>query len=90
MISAPAVRQVRITLGGGAQKTINLEPIDSERARLLGLGRFGYAAFSIPGVWCAERLESLGDEGNVLWDSGLDGYRCGSEGPAHFAPRAGA
>lgn len=86
MISAPAVRRIRITLPGGTQETIQLQPIDSERARLLGLGRFRYAAFAIPGVWCAERLESLGATGSVLWDSGLDGYRCGAEGPQHFAP----
>jgi hypothetical protein len=89
MISGPAVRQIRITLRGGAQKTIDLEPIDSPRARLLGLGRFRYAAFAIRGVWCAERLESLGAAGSVLWDSGLDSYRCGEGGPPEFAPRAG-
>ena len=89
MISAPAVRRVRITYGGGAQETIQLQPIDSGQARRLGLGRFRYAALAIHGVWCAERLESLDAAGRVLWDSGLDGYRCGAEGPPHFAPPAG-
>jgi hypothetical protein len=89
MISAPAVRGIRMTLPSGAQQTIRLQPIDSERARRLGLGRFRYAAFAVSGAWCAERLESLGAAGSVLWDSGVDGYSCGTEGPAHFASRAG-
>ena len=88
MISAPAVRRIRITFRGGAEETILMQPIDSEQARRLGLGRFRYAAFAIRGVWCAERLVSLGAAGGVLWDSGLDGYRCGAGGPPHFMPRA--
>jgi hypothetical protein len=90
MIAAPAVSRVRITLQGGAEKTIQMQPIDSEQARRLGLGRFRYAAFAIRGVWCAERLVSLGAAGSVLWDSGLDAYRCGAGGPPHFMPRAGS
>jgi hypothetical protein len=90
MISAPAVRRVRITLRGGAEETIQMQPIDSEQARRLGLGRFRYAAFAIRGVWCAERLVSLTEAGSVLWDSGLDSYRCGAEGPPLFEPPAGS
>jgi hypothetical protein len=90
MIAAPAVSRVRITLQGGVEKTIQMQPIDSEQARRLGLGRFRYAAFAIRGVWCAERLVSLGAAGSVLWDSGLDAYRCGAGGPPHFMPRAGS
>ena len=89
MISAPAVRRVRITFRGGVEQTIQMQPVDSEQARRLGLGRFRYAAFAIRGVWCAERLVSLGAAGSVLWDSGLDSYRCGAGGPPHFMPRAG-
>jgi len=88
MISAPAVRGVRITFRSGAEETIPMRPIDSAQARRLGLGRFRYAAFAIRGVWCAERLVSLGAAGSVLWDSGLDGYGCGTGGPPHFMPRA--
>jgi hypothetical protein len=90
MISGPAVRRVRITFRGGAEETIQMRPIESEQARRLGLGRFRYAAFAIRGVWCAERLVSLGAGGGVLWDSGLDSYRCGAGDPPHFLPRAGA
>jgi len=90
MISAPAVRRVRITFRGGNEETVRMQPIDSQQAQRVGLGRFRYAAFAIRGVWCAERLVSLGAAGSVLWDSGLDGYRCGAGGPPHFMPRAGA
>lgn len=86
MISAPAVRRIRITLQGGDQETVRLQPIDPARAQRLGLGRFRYAAIAVRGVWCAERLESLDAAGSVLWDSGLDGYPCGTEGPPQFAP----
>jgi hypothetical protein len=89
MVSAPAVRRVRITFRGGSEETIQMQPIHSEQARRLGLGRFRYAAFAIRGAWCAERLVSLGAAGSVLWDSGLDSYRCGTGGPPHFMPRAG-
>ena len=88
MVSAPTVRRVRITFRGGSEQTIRMQPIRSEQARRLGLGRFRYAAFTIRGVWCAERLVSLSAAGSVLWDSGLDSYRCGAEGPPHFMPRA--
>jgi len=67
-----------------------MQPIDSEQARRLGLGSFRYAAFSIRGVWCAERMVSLGAAGSVLWDSGLDSYPCGAEGPPVFTPPAGS
>jgi len=90
MVSAPTVRRVRITFRGGSEQTIRMQPIRSEQARRLGLGRFRYAAFTIRGVWCAERLVSLSAAGSVLWDSGLDSYRCGAEGPPHFMPRAGS
>lgn len=90
MISAPAVRRIRITFRDGAEETIQMRPIDSEQAQRLGLGRYRYAAFAIRGVWCAERLVSLSAAGGVLWDSGLDGYRCGDEGPPHFTPPAGS
>ncbi len=90
MIFAPGVRSVRVTLGDGRQATIDSRPVDPALQRSLGLGRFRYAAFAIRGTWCAERLVSLGATGAVLWDSGLDGYRCGAAGPPHFAPRAGA
>lgn len=90
MIAAPAVRRIRITFRDGAEETIQMRPMDSEQAQRMGLGRFRYAAFAIRGVWCAERLVSLGEGGSVLWDSGLDSYRCGTGGPPHFMPRAGS
>jgi len=86
MISAPAVRGIRITLQGGGRETIQLHPVDAEQAQRLGLGRFRYAAFAIHGIWCAERLESLSATGSVLWDSGLDGYSCGGDGAPQFSP----
>ena len=87
MLFAPTVRRVRVTLGGGRQRTIPLRRIDSTRARRLGLGKLRYAAFSTPGTWCVERLVSLGAGGRALWDSGMDAYRCGAGGPPHFMPR---
>ncbi len=85
MAFAPAARRVRVTLGGGARRTIRLHRLGSVRARSSGLARLRFGAIVVPGAWCAERLVSLNASGRVLWDSGTDAYACGSAGDSHFA-----
>lgn len=87
MIFPIAARRLRVTLGDGSRRTIHLERLSGGRARGAGLEPFSYAAFAIRGEWCAERLVSENAGGRVLWDSGIDGYTCGSEGPPRFAAR---
>jgi hypothetical protein len=80
MIFAPAVRQVRITLSDGREETVNLHKFSQRQARAARLSRFEYAAFATRGLWCAERMVSVGATGKTLWDSGTDGFPCGADG----------
>jgi hypothetical protein len=90
MIFAPAARRVRLTLAGGRTETVRLRRFDPAPADRAELPSFRYAAFAIRGTWCAERLVGLSASGAVLWDSGVDGYACGSGGEPHFADGAPA
>ena len=87
MIFAPGVHRVRVTFGGGRQETIALSKIDPAEAAASGVAGLRYAAFAIHGTWCAERLVSESASGKTLWDSGTDGYECGSEAAPHFVAR---
>jgi hypothetical protein len=87
MLFAPAARRLRITFVGGRTDTIGLRRLDSAEANAAELRSFRYAAFAIRGEWCAERLVGLSAGGRVLWDSGVDDYRCGGGGEPHFAAR---
>jgi hypothetical protein len=86
MVFAPAARRVRVTFSGGNTKTIRLRNFDPAQTGDPALGRLRYAAFTVHGSWCAERIVSFGAGAAMLWDSGVDGYACGSgaEGPPHF------
>jgi hypothetical protein len=80
MIFAPAVRQVRITLSDGREEIVHLQKFSARQARSARLSRFEYAAFAVRGLWCAERIVSIGATGGTLWDSGTDGFTCGADG----------
>ena len=47
MISASAVRHVRVTFSGGRTTTIALHRLPSARARKAGMGDLRYAAFAV-------------------------------------------
>jgi hypothetical protein len=79
-IFAPASRRVHITLSDGRQQTIQLHRFSHRQARAARLTRFEYAAFATRGLWCAERIVSISATGKTLWDSGTDGFHCGTEG----------
>jgi hypothetical protein len=86
MIFAPTARRLRVTLAGGDTRTIPLAVLSPDQADAAGLAPFRYAAFATHGEWCAERLITESASGHVLWDSGVDGYRCGeTSGPPRFA-----
>jgi hypothetical protein len=70
MISAPAVRRVRVTHCDGRVTTVALRKMSSPQARAAGMRRLRYAALVVRGAWCAERLLSIGAQGQSLWDSG--------------------
>jgi hypothetical protein len=82
MIFSGAIRRVRITFGDGSRRTIQLDRLSSVEARRAGLGRLRYAAFSVRGPWCAERLVSESATGRTLWDSGAYDLACGADGSA--------
>ncbi len=86
MIFAPSVRRLRVTMANGETKAIQLARLSPAQAQSTGLAPFRYIAFATSGEWCAERLVAEAASGRVLWDSGVDGYRCGDpSGPPRFA-----
>lgn len=87
MIFAPAADRVRVTFAGGAVEILELHRLSPGQALAAGLRHLRYAAFAIHGTWCAERLVSLDRQRRVLWDSGVDDYRCGRQAPGHLAGR---
>lgn len=88
MIFPKAARRARVTLADGERRTIRLSKLNPVQSHAAGLVPFRYAAFAAHGEWCAERLVSENARGRVLWDSGTDGYDCGtSNGPPRFAAR---
>jgi hypothetical protein len=76
IIAAPAVRQVRVSLGAGRSKTLPLRRLSRAQAQAAHLGRLSYAAFAVRGDWCTERIVTLDAAGEALWDSGEDEYGC--------------
>lgn len=78
MIFAPSARVLRVTMAGGAVRTIHLAKLSPSQARAVRLAPFRYAAFAAHGEWCAERFVVESASGRVLWDSGVDGYTCGT------------
>jgi hypothetical protein len=76
MIFPAAIRRVRIVHSDGTTATIPLDRLSSDQARGSSLGQFRYAAFSVRGPWCAERLIGQGASGRTLWDSGSDTASC--------------
>jgi hypothetical protein len=86
MIFAPAARRVRITLAGGRTENVPLRSFEPAHASGIEPAPFRYAAFTIHGEWCAERLVSFSASGALLWNSGVDDCACGSEGEPQFVP----
>ncbi|MGA8746453.1 MAG: hypothetical protein WB507_11390 [Solirubrobacterales bacterium] len=78
MIFGAAVRRVQIAEDGGRLTTIHLRRLPPSAARAAALPPLRYAAFTVHGTWCAERLVSLGVTGSTLWDSGPGEYPCTS------------
>ncbi len=80
MIFGTGVQRVRITLSSGRQEMLRVHKLTRRQARSAKLKRFGYAAFAIRGLWCAERIVSQSAAGRTLWDSGTDAFRCQAGG----------
>jgi hypothetical protein len=77
MIFSAAIHRVRITLSDGSRATIPLHTLTSDQARGSRLGQFRYAAFSVRGQWCAERLIGQSATGRTLWEGGPEDDPCG-------------
>lgn len=76
MLFPAAVRRVQITLDGGKLMTIHPHRIGRSAAQAAGLHPLRYAAFTVHGAWCLERVVSFDATGNMLWDSGSAEYPC--------------
>ncbi|HEX6229190.1 MAG TPA: hypothetical protein VFZ41_06970 [Solirubrobacterales bacterium] len=79
LMVSPAVRRVRILLSDGSRTTLPLERLSSKQARRSRAGSFRYAAFSVRGQWCPERLVAQSATGRTLWEGGADSQSCAAE-----------
>lgn len=79
MVASPAVREVRVQLGGGEWRSVRLDRLSRSQASSAKLGRLSYAAFAVRGPWCSERIVAVNASGQTLWDSGTDEYSCEAE-----------
>ena len=82
MIFPASARHARVTLSDGEVTTIDLNPLAPADAHAAGLGRLRYAAFAVHGQWCPQRIVSRDGSGRILWDSGPEGFTCGTPVPA--------
>jgi hypothetical protein len=72
MIFPAGVRRARITFSDGSATVIRANRLATEEAREAGLEEYRYAAFSVPGRWCAVSLASIGRSGRTLWAGDID------------------
>jgi hypothetical protein len=76
MIFSSKVRRVRITYMGGDSTTIAVNRFSADQTHDGELGGLRYAAFSVRGPWCPERLASISASGRTLWEGVLDQRPC--------------
>ncbi len=76
MIFSSKVRRVQITYSDGTTATIPAHEFSADQSRSGGLAGFRYAAFSVHGPWCPERLVSQSGSGRTLWDGTVEKPLC--------------
>lgn len=76
MIFSSKVRRVQITDSDGTTATIVANELSSDQSRGGGLAGLRYAAFSVRGPWCPERLVSLSGSGRTLWEGAPEKRPC--------------
>jgi hypothetical protein len=76
MIFASKVRKLRITDFDGTTTTIPAKQFTADQSREGGLAGLRYAAFSVRGPWCPERLVSQSRSGRTLWEGTPEKQPC--------------
>ena len=76
MIFSSKVRRVQITDSDGTTATIVANELSTDQSRGGGLAGLRYAAFSVRGPWCPERLVSLSGSGRTLWEGAPEKRPC--------------
>jgi hypothetical protein len=76
MVFSPPVRRVRAQLATGLKAAIPLTRLSARTAHAAGLARLRYAAFAVPGTWCAKSLIAQSATGETLWEGGPIGAGC--------------
>ena len=76
MIFSSKVRRVQITDSDGTTATITASELSTDQSRGGGLAGLRYAAFSVRGPWCPERLVSLSGSGRTLWEGAPEKRPC--------------
>ena len=76
MIFSAKVRRVQITYSDGTAATIAANDLSPVQSRHGGLDGMRYAAFSVRGPWCPERLVSFSGSGRVLWEGAPEKSPC--------------
>ena len=76
MIFSSKVRRVQITDSDGTTATIAANQLSADQSAGGGLAGLRYAAFSVRGRWCPERLVSLSGSGRTLWEGAPEKSPC--------------
>jgi hypothetical protein len=76
MIFSPKVERIRITYADGTTSTVKATDFSADQSRHGELGGLRYAAFSVRGSWCPERMASISGSGRILWEGAPEKRPC--------------
>jgi hypothetical protein len=76
MIFSSRVRRIRITYAGGESSTIPASEFSPDQSHDGELSGLRYAAFSVRGPWCPDRMASISGSGRTLWEGAPEKRPC--------------
>jgi len=76
MIFSAKVHRIRITYAGGTTTTIPASDFSADQSRDGELSGLRFAAFSVRGAWCPERMASIASSGRTLWEGAPEKRPC--------------
>ncbi len=76
MIFSAKVHRIRISYADGTTSTIPATDFSAEESHDGELSGLRYAAFSVRGPWCPERMASISGSGRTLWEGAPEKRPC--------------
>ena len=76
MIFSSKVHQVQVSYADGTTATIPANELSADQSRDGELSGLRYAAFSVRGPWCPERMASISATGRTLWEGAPEKRPC--------------